>query len=358
MDKFNIKYFLAANSCEGFISCFAESYSANDNWRVYIIKGGPGTGKSSFMRYLASVAEERKAEYELCFCSSDPNSLDAVIFPEKKAIVLDGTAPHTLDPVYPGVCEKILNFGEFWQEEQLVKNRKKIIELTDKNKKTHNTAARYLSAAGELFEDNLRLAKSVTDIAKVEKFGNKLCKNYIPKKDEKQGKEQIRFLCGTTPAGVVSFAKSAVAQIKNVVVIEDKFGAVSNEIMETVRKKALLGGHNIITVKNCFLPFKLIDNIIIPELSLAVVREWDYQHFDMDVRRIHARRFMSNEQLKLYRERINFNKKTIKELLSGAVATLRQAKAIHDELEECYVSAMDFDRLTGFAKEFSKKLFY
>ena len=66
MDKFNIKYFLAANSCEGFISCFAESYSANDNWRVYIIKGGPGTGKSSFMRYLASVAEERKAEYELC----------------------------------------------------------------------------------------------------------------------------------------------------------------------------------------------------------------------------------------------------------------------------------------------------
>ena len=46
------KYLLGANSCEGFVSYFADNYDALSDWRAYIIKGGPGTGKSSFMKYI------------------------------------------------------------------------------------------------------------------------------------------------------------------------------------------------------------------------------------------------------------------------------------------------------------------
>ena len=172
MNNFNVKYFLAANSCEGFVSSFTDSFSAKDGWRAFIIKGGPGTGKSSFMKFLAAKANEKKIRTELCFCSSDPNSLDAVIFPEKKVIVLDGTAPHTLDPLYPGVCEKILNFGDFWFEKSFLENREEIIALTDENKSLHRTAARYLWAAGEVFNDSLSLAAQTTNLKKCNKFEN------------------------------------------------------------------------------------------------------------------------------------------------------------------------------------------
>ena len=57
MKKNNIKYFLAANSCEGFYSEFDNSYLPDGEWRAYIIKGGPGTGKSSFMKRFADAAE-------------------------------------------------------------------------------------------------------------------------------------------------------------------------------------------------------------------------------------------------------------------------------------------------------------
>ena len=58
MENFNLKYFLAANSCEGFCSYFDKSYLPDGEWRAFIIKGGPGTGKSSFMKYFALKASE------------------------------------------------------------------------------------------------------------------------------------------------------------------------------------------------------------------------------------------------------------------------------------------------------------
>lgn len=354
MDDFNKKYFLAANSCEGFANCFSDSFSSD--WRVYIIKGGPGTGKSSFMKFLAAKALEMEIDCELCFCSSDPNSLDAVIFPEKKITVLDGTAPHILDPIYPAVCERILNFGDFWRVEDIEKHREKIIELTNENKKYHNTVARYLCAMGEPLRDNINLAKAATDAEKAEKSADRLCERYIPKRKGKYFKNYNRFLCGITPEGVVSFAKTALNITEKQIVIEDKFGAVSHIIFKKVKKFAQICGYNTITVKNCFLPSKLTDAIIIPELKLSFAREYEYQHFNIPIRRIHASRFMDMKKLSDYRERANFNNKVAKELLKGAVVTLKKAKATHDMLEHYYISAMDFDRLTAFANEFAKSV--
>lgn len=81
-------------------------------------------------------------------------------------IILDGTAPHTVDPSYPGVCEKILNFGEFWRDGDFSANSREIIELTLKNKALHASAARYLRAAGQLISDNYKTALACTDISK------------------------------------------------------------------------------------------------------------------------------------------------------------------------------------------------
>ena len=134
MNKYGNKYFLAANSCDGFVSFFENAYNPRNNWRAFIIKGGPGTGKSSFMKEIARIGEEKGYCCERGFCSSDPDSLDAVIFPQLRVAVMDGTAPHLMDPVYPGVSETILNFSDFWKENSLQQNSKEIIEITDKNK--------------------------------------------------------------------------------------------------------------------------------------------------------------------------------------------------------------------------------
>ena len=356
MQNFNNKYFLAANSCEGFVSTFGDYCGLKNGWFTYIIKGGPGTGKSSFMKFLAAKAADKNVEFELFPCSSDPDSLDAIIFPRKKIMVLDGTAPHTVDPVFPAISEEILNFGTFWNKEILTENKEKIIKVTEKNKMLHRIASRYLLTAGGLLKDNYNLALNFTDKNAVQKFAKKLCDKCIPK-SQGTANEEIRFLCGITPKGVVSFADSVIEKAQNLIIIEDKFGSVSNIIMDTVRNAAILNGYNFITIKNAFLPNTIIDHIIIPSLSLAFVREYEFQHFADVGRRIHARRFTEMQNLEKSKQRIKFNKKVSKELLLSACETLKEAKSTHDDLEQFYIKAMNFTRLTEFANDFAEKLF-
>ena len=151
----NTKYFLAANSCRGFVSKF--EVNIRTDYKTYIIKGGPGTGKSSFMKKIAENANGKMILYP---CSSDPESLDGIFLEKQKILILDGTAPHTVDPKYPAVCENILNFGEFWDSEKL-ENKTEIIEITNQNKALHKTASRYILAAGEMLYDNFKTATCI-----------------------------------------------------------------------------------------------------------------------------------------------------------------------------------------------------
>ena len=48
-------YFLGANSKDGFYSLYG-GFPADKNAFLHIIKGGPGTGKSGFMRALGDAA--------------------------------------------------------------------------------------------------------------------------------------------------------------------------------------------------------------------------------------------------------------------------------------------------------------
>lgn len=342
------KYFLAANSCEGFVSHFKGCYDAFSNWRVYIIKGGAGTGKSSFMKRLAKKAEALGFDVDICPCSSDPDSLDGVVIKEIKTAVLDGTAPHVVEPDYAGVCEQILNFGEFWDSEILMENGDEIIDTANRNKAFHKTAAAYLSAAGELLYDNLKLSKEFTDEKKAEMYALRLCKRYIPKKSNKKAKEQIRFIGGITPKGIIYYPETLKSNIKTFVVTEDRYGGVSSIISEKVKMYAQSVGYDVISYKSALLPSVLYDAVVIEELNLAFISESDYFKPDIDARRIHSRRFTDINAIKRTRARLSFNRKMAEKLIMGAEKSLKSAKSIHDQLESYYISSMDFEELNAF----------
>lgn len=356
MENFKLKYFLAANSCEGFCPYFDKSYLPDSEWQAFIIKGGPGTGKSSFMKYFALKAEEKGYETVLCPCSSDPNSLDAVIIPEKKLTILDGTPPHTVEPAFPGASEKILNFGEFWDDSAFKPHKKEIIETTLLNKAYHKTASRYIEAAGKLILDSYKTALACTDKEKALQFSKHLSRKLIPKKENAPvGNEWIRFIEGITPLGIVSYSATLLKEAPKRVIIDDEYGGASNIIISFIREYALKNGYEIITLKNPFLPSLIADHIIIPELGLAFATENTYMHFSSDERRIHARRFISSQKLHLSRERLKFNKKAAKELLLSAAGALNGAKRVHDRLEDYYIKAMNFEKLTAFAEKFAEE---
>ena len=108
------RYFLGANTARGFYSLYEAFGSPHD--MIWYIKGGPGNGKSTFMRTVAAAAEEEGLTVEYAFCSGDPASLDAIYIPERRIGYVDATSPHVQEPGLPGVTGRYLDLSAFYKK--------------------------------------------------------------------------------------------------------------------------------------------------------------------------------------------------------------------------------------------------
>ncbi len=68
----NREYFLGGNTTEGFFSYYEYLADAEEFNKTYIIKGGPGTGKSTTMKAVGKWGEEHGFDVDYVHCSSDP----------------------------------------------------------------------------------------------------------------------------------------------------------------------------------------------------------------------------------------------------------------------------------------------
>ena len=145
-------YFAASNSKNGFFSYYSQCFDDARVGRLYAIKGGPGTGKSRFMRDVAEAGERVGWHAEYIYCSSDPDSLDGVIMTGERTCIalLDATAPHVYEPSRPGVREEIVNLGAFWHAEALAEKRDEVDALNAQKSAAYRLAYRYLAGAGEM----------------------------------------------------------------------------------------------------------------------------------------------------------------------------------------------------------------
>ena len=133
-------YFLSANSAQGFYSLYNYFCPPEGKNFLWIIKGGPGCGKSSFMKKIGKAAEEKGYDVEYILCSGDPDSVDGVYIPQINLGYVDGTAPHTQDVLYPGANGLYLDLGQFYNKQELQRKADQIQELNRKYRDCYTKA--------------------------------------------------------------------------------------------------------------------------------------------------------------------------------------------------------------------------
>ncbi len=139
------QHFAAANTYGGFKSYFDDIFGKDECERVYILKGGPGIGKSTFMKRVAGTAKEKGFDCECFLCSSDPDSFDGVIIKDIKTAVIDGTLPHAWEPKIPGAREVIIDLGRAWDTDALFAKKEDISSLCEKKSSHYSNCYRILS---------------------------------------------------------------------------------------------------------------------------------------------------------------------------------------------------------------------
>lgn len=351
MNGNSIRTFLGANTPKGFFSYYEPFI---ENKKAYIIKGGPGTGKSSLMKRVAGEVLKKDIFTEYAYCSSDPDSLDGVLFPELSTLLADGTSPHTLEPKIPGALGGIVNVGEYWNEKILQKSLKEIFTLQSDIQKCFKRCYCFLGAAGNVYSDISETAKSFIDEEKANKFINNFVKKNFPKSKSGKGEIFRRFLSGYTPKGYITFKDTVYTLCDKVCVFEDEF-FVSPYFMKKIAEHLEKTGYDFYAFYSPMSPLE-IEHIAVPEASVAIVSSRKSVGFEPSLsQKTHLKRFLK-EDFYFVKNRLSAAKKILSVCEKEALASLSKEKALHDDLEEIYIEAMDFKRLDNLVARIAKSI--
>ena len=346
----SVDFFLGATTPAGFKGYF-EPLRREPGMQMYLIKSGPGCGKSTLMKRLARTAEQQGETVERIHCASDPDSLDGVILPARHKAIVDATAPHVMEPDAPGADEVVVSLYHTINAEALHPHADDVRALFARNAMLRSRAARYIASAGSLLLDSRRAEACSANFEKVRRYVKRLCARVLPR-TEAFGSEELRLLSAITPKGEVFYQGTAQALADKFVVFRDDYGAVSRLLLELIRAEALARGHHIITCPCAMHPEDKIDHILIPELRLAFLTDNRWHPVQLPgVQAVRCTRFLDRENLAAYRARLRFNERAAAELLEQACALMAQAKSCHDELETYYRAAVDFAKVDEAAKE-------
>lgn len=350
-----ISYFLGANTPGGFYSLMDKLMDPAKARAIYILKGGPGCGKSTLMKRLGAWAEELGHTPEYIWCSGDPDSLDGVIFPDLSVAIADGTAPHVIEPKYPAAVECYVNLGECYDRQAMAGHRDQVMELTAAYQAQYRRAYRCLKGAGQLLEDNRDLLETPELREKLRRRTRGIVARELPKRGP-GGEVTERFLSAISCQGAVCLFETADELCKRIYELSDSYG-LAHGMLEELLGAAVERGHRAVVCADPMAP-RRIQHLLLPDLGVGFVTGSPRLPYPgSPYRRIRLDAMADQALLRRNRARVRFTKKVAGALLDEGMETLAQAKALHDELEAVYNPHVDFDRVERTAQALADEIF-
>ncbi|MBO7310358.1 MAG: hypothetical protein J6U86_03070 [Clostridia bacterium] len=336
------KFFAAANTSEGFKSYFEEIFFAPSIKKRYIIKGGPGTGKSSFIRRVAASAENAGHGVEYYYCSSDTRSLDGIVVDGTLAM-LDGTAPHSYDTVLPAACDELINLGEFWRADEIFRNADAIRLLDKEKKQAYSLAYEFLRAAGAV----KKCMESVhRELLLEEKLGKAVKRAFdkLGLGGNAGGAQHTRQTVALGACGEIRLdTLKGLARVRyGIDDYYDTAWAFLSRLLELARK----GGCECFVSYDNFSP-SCPTEIYFPECSV-----WFGASDAPEDIRINMKRFIDHELLTKKRSAYRASRRCFEVTREMALSSLSRAGRAHSKLEAYYVSNMDFARQSEYCSRF------
>ena len=338
------RFFMGGMTPHGFSTQLTELVDQKEYF-TYILKGGPGTGKSSLMKRVA----DRFAETETVtryHCSADPDSLDAVELHASKTILVDGTPPHVFEPSLPGICQTIIDLGQYLDRDRLEENREKIITVNGLYRSAMAKASDSNKALGILCSDIRTCAEPFLDRQKIEETAQRLCDALLEKRTGR-GKQTVRQLSAMTHSGYMTLPDT-IRSCSNVVILSDRYFAASDLLLDIAAAKAAELGYDV-KLSACLLCDPAVrEHLLIDDIDTALVTSDPLTRITLpgascqDLSRCYDKAGMQAQE-----ERLESDLARLNGAVNASREMLRQAKRLHDEWERYYGGAMDFTALDG-----------
>ena len=362
-------YFPGNNTPLGFFSYYKHILGQREANKIVCIKGGPGTGKSTFMNRIAEYFASMDEDIDYLHCSADENSLDGLVLKDRRIAVIDGTSPHITDPVTPGAVDKIVNLGEFWDEEAIAVNKSEIIDLNEETSRWYRIAYNYLSAAKSVYRSLEEIYNDASEDSEIYKVVADIVGSEYGDLDIslKPGKRKKFFASAITGDGVVNYITSLLGDMKRVYMIDSPVGYSNSSFMEIVTEGAIYRGLDVEVYYCPMCPEEKIEHIVIPELKTAFVtmnRYHDIQPWEIpapdesgqEIILIDMEDYMNILNIGKNSELIQSLNEEYDILLNKSVKHLSLARDTHLMVEKMYIPNMNFTQLSDMRDKLQAEL--
>ncbi len=361
------RVFPGNNTPDGFFSYY-DHILPEDARRIFVIKGGPGVGKSTFMTSIAREMSDRGYDVEVHHCSADNTAVDGVVFPEIGVGLLDGTWPHVVDPRVPGAVDEIIWLGEFWHEESVRASKPEILECQKGIQSVFKRAYRYLKAAQIVYEDWESANVEAMDFGTANIIADRVIAGNLGGMPvaKKPGKDRRLFASAITSDGMVNYLNTIVAPCTTRYVIQGAPGTGKSVLLQKVKDAAMERGL-FVEAYYCPLHPQKVEHLLVPGLSLVLTKSIHPHTYvpgprdiilDMDECR-------DASVVESHRQYAELAENQFNSLFGAAIGYIGQARKYHDALERFYAPNMDFagidrlrkktmERILGYAEEAGK----
>ncbi len=333
------KYFLGGNTPKGFFSYYDYLISQKEARKIYVLKGGPGTGKSTLMKKVGEWAEENGCDADYIHCSSDPDSLDGIVIRDMKIAMVDGTSPHIVDPKTPGAVDTIVHLGNLWNEKNMRKNKEEILYINSMISEKFSLAYEHLKAAGVLHGTMRKIYGRIMKEEEVTAAAEEIIYTEIKTLSEGgSGTPRKLFASAFCPVGYVSHARTLSAGKKYI--IRGNFApAVTARVAEALCRY----GYDAELFFSPLAPDSEILHIYVPELDVGFFTQETVDGVSSEgAETVDLTHMLDKYLLDEYAEELENCRQALNIQTEQACGVIKQAKALHDKLECCYIPNMDF----------------
>lgn len=350
-----IQYFLGANSAQGFVSLYNQLIDESKAAAFYILKGGPGCGKSTLMKKIGAELENEGVRVEYILCSGDPGSLDAILLPEKGIAIMDGTAPHVMEPTYPGVVSHYINLGDSYDRVALREKAASFIAIKKRYQDCYIRAYQCLRAAREVRRNGEKECITPDVLAKVSKRTKGILSREVKRKKGVRGALTQRFLGAITCEGQFCLYESVESQCKRIYELQDN-GGLAHEMLRELQEGILAAGYDVTAFLSPEDPTRL-DHLMVPALSLAFLSSTTQRTPNKrPYRRVRMETMADRELWKTNRAKLRFANRIAGELVEDGIRELAQAKLLHDDLEAVFHSFVDFGKVETMTQDLLQEI--
>ena len=350
-------FYGAANTYNGFYSLFENLFSPDKYRKIFIIKGGPGCGKSTAMKKISEYAVNKGYEVENYYCSSSPTSLDGVIIPKLSTVILDGTPPHAVDPKYPAIRENIIDFGKAWDTTKAHKFDLQIRLLNNYKSDAYKRAYAYLSSCMSAKEVKRNCLQSYILEDKLNSAVKRICSKFKLKKSD----------------GVINNVFTDCISGKGNVHQDtfENFSETKFFIKDYAGTSSVFFTHLVEILSDCKVNMTLALNPLNPEeycglwlpdekISFTIYDDSFALNLDkkqIPYKIINTYRFCDYDAFKRNKIIYKYADKSQTTMMNGATKQLELAAKYHDEIEGLYYNFTDYNIITEMTNNLIKNIF-